>query len=82
VAQFAFLAGMMDRFCMLKYRLAIVLIFVGLKIAWLNEPDGGTFPITASLGFIATAIALSVLASLLFPRRHQSAHTSAIPGAR
>jgi predicted tellurium resistance membrane protein TerC len=72
----------MDRFCMLKYGLATVPIFVGLKIAWLNEPDGGTLPITASLGFIATALARSVLASLPLPRRHQSAHTSAIPGAR
>jgi predicted tellurium resistance membrane protein TerC len=78
----AFLARMMDRFYMLKYGLAIVPIFVGLTIAWPNELYGGNFPITASLGFIATAIALSVLASLLFPRRHQSAHTRAIPGAR
>ena len=69
----AFLAGTMDRFYILKY---------GLAIVWLNEPDGGKFPITVSRGFIATATALSVLASLLFPRRHQSARTSAIPGAR
>jgi predicted tellurium resistance membrane protein TerC len=78
----AFLAGTMDRFYILKYGLAIVLVFVGLAIVWLNEPDGGKFPITVSRGFIATATALSVLASLLFPRRHQSARTSAIPGAR
>jgi TerC family integral membrane protein len=81
-ALYFLLAGMMDRFYLLKYGLAIVLIFVGLKIAWLNELYGGKFPITTSLGFIATVIALSVLASLVFPRRHQSARTSAIPGSR
>ena len=81
-ALYFLLAGMMDRFYLLKYGLAIVLIFVGLKIAWLNELYGGKFPITTSLGFIATVIALSVLASLLFPRRHQAAHASAIPGSR
>jgi tellurite resistance protein TerC len=81
-ALYFLLAGMMDRFYMLKYGLAVVLMFVGLKISWLNGLYGGKFPITTSLGFIATVIALSVVASLLFPRRHQSAHTSAIPGAR
>lgn len=75
----AFLAGMMDRFCMLKYGLAIVLVFVGLKIAWLNDLYGGKFPITTSLGIIATVIALSVLASLLFPRTHPTARPSPVP---
>jgi len=81
-ALYFLLAGMMDRFYMLKYGLAVVLMFVGLKISWLNGLYGGKFPITISLGIIAAVIALSVVASLLFPRRHQSAHTSAIPGAR
>jgi tellurite resistance protein TerC len=70
-ALYFLLAGMMDRFYMLKYGLAVVLIFVGLKIAWLNGLYGGKFPITISLGFIAAVIVLSVVASLVFPR-----HTS------
>jgi tellurite resistance protein TerC len=67
-ALYFLLAGMMDRFYLLKYGLAIVLIFVGLKIAWLNALYGGKFPITISLGFIAAVIVLSVVASLVFPR--------------
>jgi tellurite resistance protein TerC len=81
-ALYFLLAGMMGRFYMLKYGLAVVLIFVGVKIAWLNELYGGKFPITISLGFIATVIVLSVVASLLFPRRPESAHASGISSAR
>ncbi len=79
-ALYFLLAGMMDRFYMLKYGLAVVLIFVGLKIAWLNGLYGGKFPIAISLGFIAAVIALSVITSLLFPRRHPPAQPSAAPG--
>ncbi len=49
--------------------LSVVLIFVGLKMVWLNDLFGGKFPIDWSLGIIAAVIALSVLASLLFPKR-------------
>ncbi len=68
-ALYFLLAGMMDRFYMLKYGLAVVLMFVGLKIAWLNALWGGKFPITISLGIISAVIAASVAASLLFPKR-------------
>jgi len=67
-ALYFLLAGMMNRFYMLKYGLAVVLMFVGLKIAWLNDLYGGKFPITISLGIIAAVIAISVIASLLFRR--------------
>jgi tellurite resistance protein TerC len=73
---------MMDRFYMLKYGLAVVLIFVGLKIAWLNGLYGGKFPISISLGLIAAVIALSVIASLVFPKVREPAHTTANPGVR
>ena len=63
------LAGAVDKFYLLKYGLAIVLIFVGLKMVWLNDAFGGKFPISWSLGFILGAIAVSVAASLLFPRK-------------
>jgi tellurite resistance protein TerC len=67
-ALYFLLAGMVDRFYMLKYGLAAVLIFVGLKIAWLNGLYGGKIPIVISLGIIAAVMAASVFLSLLFPR--------------
>ncbi len=57
------LAGVVDRFIYLKYGLAAVLVFVGLKMTWLNELCDGKFPITWSLAIIATLISGSVLAS-------------------
>ncbi len=56
------LASVMDRFHLLKYGLALVLVFVGLKMAWLNEAFGGKFPIGASLGIIG-----GITASWLIP---------------
>jgi tellurite resistance protein TerC len=67
-AMYFMLAGAVDKFYMLKYGLAVVLIFVGLKMVWLNEQFDGKFPITLSLGIIATVIAGSVILSLVFPR--------------
>jgi tellurite resistance protein TerC len=64
-AMYFMLAGAVDRFHMLKYGLAVVLIFVGLKMVWLNQWYGGKFPITYSLGFIGTVLAASVILSLL-----------------
>jgi tellurite resistance protein TerC len=79
-ALYFLLAGMMDRFYMLKYGLAVVLMFVGLKIAWLNELYNGKFPIAISLGIIAAVIAASVIASLLFPKVREAAGATAGPG--
>jgi tellurite resistance protein TerC len=62
------LAGAVDKFHLLKYGLAVVLTFVGLKMVWLNDAFGGKFPITYSLGFILGVIAISIIASLLFPK--------------
>jgi tellurite resistance protein TerC len=67
-AMYFMLAGAVDKFHLLKYGLAAVLIFVGLKMVWLNDLYGGKFPIALSLGIIIGAIALSVLLSLLFPK--------------
>lgn len=65
------LAGVIDKFHLLKYGLAIVLVFVGLKMVWLNDAFGGKFPITWSLGFILGTIAISVVASLIFPAKEK-----------
>lgn len=61
------LASVIDRFHLLKYGLALVLVFVGLKMAWLNSLFGGKFPITLSLGIIGGILVVSVAASLLRP---------------
>jgi len=71
-AMYFMLAGAMDKFHMLKYGLAVVLVFVGLKMVWLNEAFGGKFPISWSLGIIVAVIAVSVALSLFFPRRAQA----------
>lgn len=63
------LAGVIDKFHLLKYGLAIVLIFVGLKMVWLNDLYDGHFPITWSLGFILGTILLSIIVSLIFPKQ-------------
>jgi tellurite resistance protein TerC len=62
------LAGVMDRFAYIKYGLAAVLIFVGLKMVWLNEAFGGKFPISWSLTIISCLIGSSILASLVIDR--------------
>lgn len=67
------LAGAIDKFYMLKYGLAVVLIFVGLKMVWLNDLFGGKFPISLSLGIITAVIAISVVVSLLFPKDDRQA---------
>lgn len=69
-ALYFMLAGAVDKFYMLKYGLAVVLIFVGLKMVWLNGLFDGKFPISISLGIIATVIALSIILSLIFPKAH------------
>jgi tellurite resistance protein TerC len=63
------LSGVMDRFHFLKYGLGLVLIFVGLKMSWLNHVFGGKFPITWSLGIIAGLLGTSIAVSLLTTRR-------------
>jgi tellurite resistance protein TerC len=63
-AMYFLLAGMVDRFWALKYGLALVLVFVGLKMVWLNDAFGGKFPIEWSLAIIGGTIAASVGVSL------------------
>jgi len=63
-ALYFMLAGVIHKFRYLKYGLGIVLVFVGLKMAWLNEAFGGKFPITWSLIIIVSIIGASILVSL------------------
>ena len=70
-AMYFMLAGAMDKFHLLKYGLAVVLVFVGLKMVWVNGLYDGKFPISLSLGVIAGVIALSVVLSLAFPKARE-----------
>ena len=63
-AMYFMLAGVIHKFRYLKYGLGIVLVFVGLKMAWLNEAFGGKFPISWSLIIIVSIIGTSILISL------------------
>lgn len=57
------LTTVIQRFHLLKYGLACVLAFVGLKMIWLDHFFGGKFPINMSLGIIAGCLGLSVILS-------------------
>jgi len=66
------LAGAVEKFYLLKYALALVLMFVGVKMAWLNAWFGGKFPIDWSLGIIGALVGSAVILSLMFPKRLSS----------
>jgi tellurite resistance protein TerC len=63
------LADAIDRFHYLKQGVALVLVFVGLKMTVLPVIWGGEFPITWSLVVIATILALSIVFSFVFPKK-------------
>lgn len=63
-ALYFMLAGVIHKFRYLKYGLGVVLVFVGLKMAWLNEAFGGKFPISWSLIIIISIISISIFISL------------------
>jgi tellurite resistance protein TerC len=66
-AMYFMLAGAVQRFHMLKYGLALILIFVGLKMVWLNQAFDGGFPIVWSLLVIGVLLAGSVAGSWIWP---------------
>lgn len=61
------LAGIVDKFRYLKFGLGFILVFVGLKMVWLNDAFGGKFPVTWSLAIIGTILGVAIAASLLMP---------------
>jgi len=63
------LGGAVEKFHLLRYGLAAVLVFVGLKMVWLDEWYGGKLPVALSLAVIGSTLAVSIAASLLAPRR-------------
>jgi tellurite resistance protein TerC len=82
-AMYFLLAGAIERFHLLKYALALVLIFVGLKMVWLNDAFGGKFPIEWSLTIIATLLLGAIVASLFVrrPPSGRSIASGAVPAA-
>ena len=68
-AMYFLLAGAIEQFHLLKYALAFVLMFVGLKMVWLNDAFGGKFPIGWSLGIIAALLTAGIVGSLLSKKR-------------
>jgi tellurite resistance protein TerC len=64
-AMYFLLAGIIDKFHFLKYGLAVVLLFVGVKMV---IADWYHVPIVASLLTITGVLTISVVASLIWPR--------------
>jgi tellurite resistance protein TerC len=62
------ISGIMRLFHYLHYGLAIVLSFVGIKMLLSNIYK---IPIGVSLGIIAATVALSIIASILWPKKEQ-----------
>lgn len=81
-ALFFVLSGALERFHILKHGLAVVLVFVGLKMVWLDHLYGGRFPIGASLAIIGAVIAASIVLSLVFPKPAGPKTPRLRPGAR
>jgi tellurite resistance protein TerC len=63
-----------DRFSLLKYGLAVVLVFVGAKMMAI---DLVKIPVGLSLAIVATVIGTSVLLSLRLDARRRAAATRA-----
>jgi tellurite resistance protein TerC len=64
------LGGAVEKFHLLRYGLATVLVFVGLKMVWLDQWFGGKFPIGISLLLIGSILGISVILSLVIPKPH------------
>jgi tellurite resistance protein TerC len=71
------LADMADRFSLLKYGLALVLMLVGTKMLLI---DIYKIPVLISLGTVAAVIATSIVLSLRRQARERPAAPSAITG--
>ena len=68
-SMFFLLAAVVEKFYLLKYGLAIILTFIGVKMLvehWLHVP------ILLSLGIVVGTLALSVVASLIWPQPEEA----------
>ena len=78
-AMYFFLADMADRFSLLKYGLALVLIFIGAKMLLI---DLVKIPVFLSLGVVATIIASAIVLSLKKDARQRAVANGAKADAR
>ena len=76
-AMYFLLAGMHEKFHLLSYGLAVVLVFIGAKMLMI---DIYKIPTLVSLGVTVAVLAVSMVLSLKIPPRGQ--HRSAYPFAR
>jgi tellurite resistance protein TerC len=76
-AMYFLLAGVQERFHLLSYGLAIVLVFIGIKMLLI---DVYKIPVAWSLGFTAVVLAATMLLSLRIPPTGKP--TAAYPFAR
>jgi tellurite resistance protein TerC len=60
------LAAIIDKFHYLKYGLAVVLVFIGVKM--LLAHTQWEIPIGASLAVVAGVLTLSIVTSMLLPK--------------
>ncbi|EWG15457.1 export protein [Xylella fastidiosa Mul-MD] len=63
-AMFFLLAGMADRFHLLPYGLAVILIFIGIKMVII---DLYKIPVLVSLGMVIAILAITIALSLIHP---------------
>ena len=78
-AMYFLLAGMHERFHLLSYGLAVVLVFIGTKMLLI---DLYKIPIAWSLGFTVTVLALTMVLSLRIPARPGEAGSAYPFGAK
>lgn len=81
-ALYFLLAGLLDKLVYLSTGLAIILVFIGIKLigtfAHETWPDlVGKMPTTWSLAFIASVLAIVTIASIIKVKRDPSAHAHA-----
>src|SRR5690606_29392517 len=72
-AMYFLLAGMHERFHLLSYGLAVILVFIGIKMLLI---DVYKIPIAWSLGFTVFALAAAMVLSLKIPAKSGASGTS------
>jgi tellurite resistance protein TerC len=75
-ALFFALAGIMRLFHYLPYGLSLILVFVGIKMLLV---DIYKIPIGIALGTVAAVLAISVVASILYPPKTEDTPSAAMP---
>jgi len=82
-AMYFALSGMFDLFHYLHYGLSAILVFVGTKMLLSNEgltvfgiPLHYEIPTVAALSLVASLLAVSIIASLVFPDKKKKAETA------